>query len=151
MSSEFTFGDNSDEFYIFRFFFLKKNWLTVTSRCISDTDVVTTARVTGADKGNQTVESPSQANMKTLRFNVASIHGSGELACTTHRSDELYLQDDVGKDWQNWRTSIHSQCVSCHMKLNAGIRRMNLDVSIRRMLIFPFHRLWKRSQRREIP
>ena len=36
-------------------------------------------------------------------------------------------------------SGIHSQCVSC---------RMNLDVGIRSMLIFPFHRLWKRSQRR---
>ena len=56
-----------------------------------------------ADKGNPTVKSPFEVNRKTLRFNVARIHGSGELACTTRRSDELYLQNDVGNDWQNWR------------------------------------------------
>ena len=60
--------------------------------------------LTGADKENTTVKSHSEANRKTLLFNVARIHGSGELACTTHISDELYLQDDVGNDWQNWRT-----------------------------------------------
>ena len=89
--------------------------------------------------------------------------------CTTHKSDELYPQDDVATVGELENNGIHSQCVSCRMNLDAGIdrmnldagirrmnldagiRRMNLDVGIRRMLIFPFLRLWKRSQRREIP
>ena len=55
MSSEFTFGDNTDEFTIFIFF------LNLADRGLhrvsdhSDTDVVLTACTSGADKVNQTV------------------------------------------------------------------------------------------------
>ena len=77
--------------------------------------------LTGADKGNPTVQSPSEANRKTLRFNVARIYGSGELACTTRRSDELYLQDDVGNDWQNWRTEAYTANASVAEKLGCWV------------------------------
>ena len=55
MSSEFTFGDNSDKLSIFQFL---KNLVDrdLTEYVITQTlDIVTTARATGADKGNQTV------------------------------------------------------------------------------------------------
>ena len=48
MSSEFTFGDNSDEFTIFDF---SRIWLTADR---SDTDVALTTCTSGADKGTQT-------------------------------------------------------------------------------------------------
>ena len=56
MSSECTFGDNSDEFCIFRYFLHEFGWPwphRVSDH--SDTDVVMTACTSGADKGNQTV------------------------------------------------------------------------------------------------
>ena len=54
MSSEFTFGDNSDDSRIFQFFMnLVDHNLRVSDH--SDTDVVMTARTSGADKENQTV------------------------------------------------------------------------------------------------
>ena len=64
----------------------------------------------------------------------------------------------IGRTGEQWHTQPMRQFRRMNldagirrMNLDAGIRRMNLDVGIRRMLIFPFHRLWKRSQRREIP
>ena len=58
MSSEFTFGDNSDKSGIFE----KKKLMNLVDRDLtasdhSDTDTVTTGRTTGADKGNPTVHS----------------------------------------------------------------------------------------------
>ena len=50
MSSDFTFGDNSDEFSIFQFILnLADREIRVSDH--SDTDVVMTARTSGADKG----------------------------------------------------------------------------------------------------
>ena len=57
MSSEFTFGDNSDKSSIF----LKNFFMNLVHRASdhSDTDTVTTVhshnKLTGADKGNPTV------------------------------------------------------------------------------------------------
>ena len=66
MSSEFTFGDNSDEFSFSEFF------LNLADRDLSrvsdhsDADVVMTARTSGTDKVNQTGKSLSGANRNIL-------------------------------------------------------------------------------------
>ena len=55
MSSEFTFGDNCNEFCMFRFIFMNLLDHDLTEYQITQTDVVMTAHTSGADKGNQTV------------------------------------------------------------------------------------------------
>ena len=70
MSSEFTFGDNSDKssFFFVLFFFNEFGWpWPHRASDHSDTDTVTTGRTTGADKGNPTVHSHATSWLEQTR------------------------------------------------------------------------------------
>ena len=151
MSSEFTFGDNSDEFGIFRFFFLDLVDRDLTEYQITRT--LTLSRLHAQLEQTRGIRLFTHTQRvdwsRQGESNCLIIFSSKQENPPSQRSENQWLWRTCvyhSRCWQRLaeleNSGIHSQCVSC---------RMNLDAGIRRMSTFPFLRLWKRSQGREIP
>ena len=147
MSNEFTFGDDSDESSIFSKNIYEFGWpWPHRASDHSDTDIVTTARATGADKGNPTVHThATRRRKKTREIRLWNTLWSKQIMLPFNAV--RFVQIRGVTSWNGSMTNTSGWEARTDDASAAGIcyRLGNLE-NWSRSWIFQLHRLWKRSQ-----